>query len=133
MNRLRKLKWWLVAGFFLLLAMGLAALHYQSQMGLSVDRTTHAQVDILSLKTQLSVYWGMNGSLPTTEQGLGVLVTRPDTASSSWKQLLFEVPVDPWTRPYVYRRSGISKVSDFDLFSFGPDGIESHDDIRAER
>lgn len=39
------------------------------------------------------------------------------------------VPLDPWGRAYVYRNPG--KKRGFDLFSLGPDGEESTDDLVA--
>ena len=44
--------------------------------------------------------------------------------------MLAQVAVDPWERPYGYRASGSPKLDTFELFSLGPDGVASSDDIR---
>jgi general secretion pathway protein G len=38
--------------------------------------------------------------------------------------------MDPWGKPYVYRRPG--QHGDFDLLSFGPDGQEGGEDDSAD-
>ena len=79
--------------------------------------------DIQSISTQLKLYETMNYFLPSTEQGLEALVKRPTTEPQPkrWKQLLKEVPVDPWGMPYEYRYPGSHNGDSFDLFSTGPD------------
>jgi general secretion pathway protein G len=39
------------------------------------------------------------------------------------------LPQDPWGRPYQYRNPGTE--STYEIFSFGPDGVESKDDVIA--
>jgi general secretion pathway protein G len=39
------------------------------------------------------------------------------------------VPQDPWGRAYQYRNPGTAYA--YELFSFGPDGVESQDDVIA--
>jgi general secretion pathway protein G len=39
------------------------------------------------------------------------------------------LPVDPWKNPYQYRYPGTKNTDGYDVFSFGPDGVESADDI----
>ncbi|VAW18000.1 hypothetical protein MNBD_BACTEROID05-136, partial [hydrothermal vent metagenome] len=40
-----------------------------------------------------------------------------------------KIPTDPWGRKYVYVSPGTHNPEDFDLSSYGADGIESLDDI----
>jgi len=35
---------------------------------------------------------------------------------------------DPWNNKYVYRQPGKRNKESFDLYSFGPDGMEGGDD-----
>jgi general secretion pathway protein G len=96
-------------------------------------RDTVAQGDLIGLNTQLQLYKKLNGFFPTTEQGLEALVTRPQSPPipEHWIQQLSANIVDPWHHPYVYRFPNPKNPSTFDLFSLGPDGVESNDDIRA--
>ena len=73
-----------------------------------------------------------NGDYPTTEQGLSALLTKPTSppVSQNWKGPYVEqIPTDPWKRPYQYRNPSAHPPFDYDLFSLGPDGKESEDDI----
>jgi general secretion pathway protein G len=103
--------------------------------GLSVPRTKIAQADLIGLATQLRAYAVETGSFPTTEQGLEALVTRPiaPPIPAHWSPRLDRMIVDPWQHPYVYHFPSPTHSTDFDLFSLGPDGIESADDIRFPR
>jgi general secretion pathway protein G len=58
--------------------------------------------------------------MPDTQTGLRYLV---DSG-----QIPF-LPQDPWGRPYQYRNPGTEYV--YELFSLGPDGVESKDDVIA--
>lgn len=70
------------------------------------------------------------GSYPTTEQGLQALMTAPANAGNRWRgPYIDRIPNDPWGNPYQYRYPGVRKVGGFDLWSWGPDGVESADDI----
>ncbi|WP_168735207.1 type II secretion system protein GspG [Pseudothauera rhizosphaerae] len=57
-------------------------------------------------------------AMPTTADGLDALVA-DDT--------LAFVPPDPWGRPYQFRNPGTSSA--FEVYSLGPDGVQSSDDI----
>lgn len=91
-----------------------------------------ATADIAALTSALRMYSIKAGRLPTTEQGLKALVERPTVAPvpKRWAPQLgsHEDLMDPWERPYQYRYPGL-KGTEFDLFSMGPDGVESDDDI----
>ena len=98
---------------------------------LDIAKEQRARGDIATIGTQLRLYETLNMILPSTEQGINALVQRPVTEPmpSRWKQLLQEVPVDPWGMQYVYRYPGVRNPDSFDLFSTGPDKVESDDDI----
>ncbi len=86
--------------------------------------------DIQSISTQLKLYETMNYFLPSTQQGIQALVQRPtnEPVPKRWRQLLKEVPVDPWGMPYEYRYPGRRNTTSFDLFSSGPDRKPDTDD-----
>ena len=89
-----------------------------------------ARIEIKNIKSTLGFYKLDNFNLPSTEQGLEALVTKPSGSpepSARWKKQLDKVPVDPWGNPYQYLNPGTHE--DFDIFSFGPDGRKSDDDI----
>jgi len=98
---------------------------------IDVAKETRVESDIKAISTQLKTYEMSNYAPPTTEQGLLALVEPPTAAPEPrrWKKLLEELPKDPWGRDYVYRSPGVQNPAGFDLFSLGPDGVESADDI----
>lgn len=84
-----------------------------------------------SIDPALMAYRINMGRYPTTEQGLAALRTAPAGAGDRWKGPYLEAdPVDPWGNPYQYRYPGTRGSSKgYDVWSFGPDGVESADDI----
>ncbi|RVU83475.1 type II secretion system protein GspG [Leucothrix sargassi] len=89
-----------------------------------------ARTEIKRIKATLGFYKLENFNLPSTEQGLQALVTKPSgtpAPSARWKKQLDAVPVDPWGNPYQYLNPGTH--DDIDIFSYGPDGTKSDDDI----
>ncbi|QQL44818.1 type II secretion system major pseudopilin GspG [Sulfuriroseicoccus oceanibius] len=87
-----------------------------------------ARMAINKLNADLLTYEiNTGGYLPSTEQGLDALVTKP-SGVKRWKQVLKEVPLDPWKNPYQYRRQGRSDSSTYEIFSWGPDAKEGGDD-----
>lgn len=81
------------------------------------------RADIQAISTQLKLYESMNGYLPTTEQGLGALVTQPSSEPrpQRWYQLFKEIPKDPWGNNYIYLSPGRKNPTGYDLYSAGPD------------
>lgn len=73
-----------------------------------------------SMETPLTQYRIKFRRYPTSEEGLKVLI--PDYTSQ--KEF-----IDPWGKPYQYRNPGVKNPKGYDLWSFGPDGVESADDI----
>ena len=73
------------------------------------------------------------GNYPSTDEGLNALVKAPSGKETRWKgPYLEEVPLDPWQNPYQYRFPGAKNVNGargYDVWSLGPDGFESTDDI----
>jgi len=90
-----------------------------------------ARIQIKELEGALQMYAFDLGHYPTTAEGMDSLVRNPGNLDA-WKGPYLtksEMPNDPWGKPYVYRCPG--QHGDYDLFSFGPDGIESDDDAAS--
>jgi len=90
-----------------------------------------AEADLHTLETNLIRYKTKARFLPSQEQGLQALVERPTKAPlpRSWSQLLrLEAITDPWGNPYQYNKPAQRGGSAYDLYSFGPDGIENTED-----
>jgi len=87
-------------------------------------RIIAAKQDIASISQALKLYRLDNGRYPTTEQGIGALVTKPTTEPipNNWKTggYLERLPKDPWGHPYQYLNPGVR--GEVDIFSFGADG-----------
>jgi len=88
-----------------------------------------AQADLAEYKTALDRFYLDNGYYPTTDQGLNALVSAPTSgrvpANYESGGYIERIPKDPWGGNYFYQSDGNSYV----LKSFGPDGVESSDDI----
>jgi len=89
-----------------------------------------AGADIATISSQITTYEMNALRKPTTNQGLEALVNKPTTGQKSkrWVQLMKSVPLDPWQNPYQYRIPGKHNPTDYDLFSWGPDGQEGTED-----
>ena len=74
---------------------------------------------------------------PTTEQGLEALVRKPSTGLIPWNWPeggyldTPEVPQDPWGHAYRYISPG-QHNPDYDLKSFGADGLEGGEGYNAD-
>lgn len=70
------------------------------------------------------------GRYPTTAEGLAALRTAPSGVGDRWKGPYIEQDaIDPWMNPYQYRYPGTRNPDKYDIWSLGPDGVESGDDI----
>jgi len=128
MKRLRK-----SAGFTLLeimlvvsiivILLGVAVSRLGNTTGIA--KSVRIQADIQAIKSQLRTYEAMNGFLPTTEQGLQALVTKPDSdpVPQRWTQFFEQLPKDPYGSNYIYRNPGTKNPNSYDLFSPGPDRL----------
>ena len=98
-------------------------------------RIMAAKADIeANLSTALDMYELDNGQYPTTEQGLRALLEEPSSSPepNNWSGPYLKkkrIPKDPWGREYVYVSPGSHNQEEFDLSSYGSDGVESEDDI----
>ena len=70
---------------------------------------------------------------PTTEQGLSALISAPSDLANpgAWSGPYIEARAtsrDPWGNEYRYVSPGPRSGGEFDIWSFGPDGIDGTDD-----
>ena len=93
---------------------------YFSQLGKS--EVTIAKAQIEAFEKSLDTYRLDVGRYPTTEEGLGALLTAPATAGAKWNgpYLKKALPLDPWGHPFQYRAPGTK--SEFEILSLGRDG-----------
>jgi len=98
---------------------GYVAPRYFSQVGRSEVKAAQAQIN--AFEKALDTYRLDIGRYPTTEQGLAVLVTKPEN-EPKWNgpYLQKAVPLDPWGKPYQYKSPG--ERAEYEVFSFGKDG-----------
>ena len=115
----------------------LAALVGPRLMGRTDDaKVTDARVQIKNIETALKLYKLDNGSYPSTEQGLSALVDKPTVGviPKSYKEGGYleskNMPKDPWGNDYLYVSPG--EHGDYDLFSYGSDGVKGGDGKNAD-
>jgi general secretion pathway protein G len=85
-------------------------------------RVSVARQSIERLGAVFDLYRLDVGSYPTSEQGLQALVTRP-TDAINWAGPYIQngqLPMDPWTHPYIYRQPATRSGHEYDLCSTGP-------------
>jgi general secretion pathway protein G len=85
-------------------------------------RTDTARLQLDQLSTALDLYRVDIRRLPTNEEGLRALLEKPDGVEN-WRGPYLkksQAIVDPWGRPFIYRRPG--EHGEYDLSSFGADG-----------
>jgi len=94
-------------------------------------RIEKAKHDITSLEGALNIYKLDNYQYPSTDQGLEALVQKPSGSPQprNYKKggYIKKLNKDPWGQEYLYLSPGTH--SDIDIFSLGPDGQQSEDDI----
>lgn len=88
------------------------------------DTTARSQIEMLG--AALDAYRLDNARYPTSAQGLGALWEAPsgEPRPVNWRgpYLRKPVPLDPWSRPYVYVSPGRANPTGYDLSSLGADG-----------
>ncbi|WP_440867953.1 type II secretion system major pseudopilin GspG [Symbiopectobacterium purcellii] len=89
-----------------------------------------AKADISMLESSLEMYHLDNNRYPATEQGLQVLVKKPEddphAAHYSEGGYIKRLPKDPWGNDYQLLNPG--QHGSIDVYSFGPDGREDTED-----
>jgi general secretion pathway protein G len=98
------------------------------KVGSSKQKAAKAQISMLG--TALDAYRLDMGRYPSAEEGLDGLRKSPGQGFWDGPYLSKDVPLDPWSRPYVYRAPG--EHGDYDLYSLGGDGQEGGDGENAD-
>lgn len=89
---------------------------------LGTAKSETARTQVANLVSAVELYYLDVGQYPSAETGLSALVDRPAN-QPRWRGPYIKKSsalVDPWDRPYRYRRPG--EQGDFDIFSLGRDG-----------
>lgn len=84
-------------------------------------RVEKARLDIKGFEQGLDLYKLKKGRYPNTSEGLGVLFSSGILKGQLGK--------DPWDRDYVYLSPGQRNPKGYDIISYGPDGVQSEDDV----
>ena len=97
-------------------------------------RAVAAKQDLAVISQALKLYRLDNQRYPSAEQGLGALVTKPESAPlpSNWKPggYLERLPKDPWGNAYVYVNPGLH--GEIDVLSLGADGKPGGEGLDAD-
>jgi general secretion pathway protein G len=98
---------------------------------IDIAKEQRVESDVKAISIQLRAYEMQNLRKPSSQQGLKALVEMPtsDPKPRKWRKLMEEIPLDPWGQEYRYNNPGKFKKDGYDLYSLGPDGVESDDDI----
>jgi general secretion pathway protein G len=83
-----------------------------------------AKIQISNISAALDLYRLSNGAYPSEQQGLKVLVEKPEGATNWDGPYLTRADgiIDPWDRPFVYKLPG--QHGAYDILSLGADGKE---------
>lgn len=91
-----------------------------------------ARIQIKEIDGALQLFSFDMGRFPSSSEGLEALIRNPGNIEA-WRGPYLnkaELPKDPWGKAYVYRSPGLH--GDYDLFSFGPDGVEGGEGENAD-
>ena len=94
---------------------------------------TNAKGQISRIDQALQFYKLDNKRFPNTDQGLDALVNQPTAAPVPKNYdpagyIKRDALMDPWDEPFQYRRPGEHNPYTYDIWSYGPDGVEGGDD-----
>ncbi len=96
---------------------------YMMSNNVDIAKDARIETDLQTFKTALTSYDATVGYLPTTEQGLKVLVSPPQPKPRNWKALFDKMPFDPYGQEYHYLQPGVHNPNSYDLCSAGKDRI----------
>jgi general secretion pathway protein G len=85
--------------------------------------------DMANIGVALKLYRLHNDRFPSTDEGLGALMSKPASARNWRGPYLEKRPLDPWKRLYQYRYPGRNNIVGFDIWSLGPDESTPDDDV----
>ncbi|HEY8746635.1 MAG TPA: type II secretion system protein GspG [Tepidisphaeraceae bacterium] len=83
-----------------------------------IIKTSTVKNDIKSLDAALGNFEVDCGRLPSTDEDLAALVTKPTANAGAWKgPYVSRLPVDPWGARYVYEYPGQHNPGGYDLYA----------------
>ncbi|MCK4462841.1 MAG: type II secretion system major pseudopilin GspG [Candidatus Omnitrophica bacterium] len=89
-------------------------------------RIAAAKADIeLNIGSALDLYELDNGDYP---DNLDALLSEPQDAPNWRGPYLKKRPIDPWGNKYIYKRPSDHELVDYDLYSYGRNGVEGGGD-----
>ncbi len=95
-----------------------------------------ARTNVAALTNALEQYSLDMYDYPTEAQGLEALVTEPTDANTagSYRKggYISKLPLDPWGRPFIYKRPAEKSDKPYDLYSLGADGQEGGEEENAD-
>ena len=105
----------------------LAALSYETMSRRANKKAAESQIGLF--KTPIQMYQMAIASYPPSLEALrSAPGDLPNPAKWDGPYLDSPVPLDPWDRPYQYVFPGTHNPDGYDLWSFGPDGVNGTED-----
>ncbi len=90
-------------------------------------RIVSAKTAIRAIENSMDLYRMDNFQYPSTSDGINALIAKPSSASDNWSPSFKKEPKDPWGKPFKYTNPGTH--GEIDIYSLGPDGVPSDDDV----
>ncbi|MCR9096780.1 MAG: type II secretion system major pseudopilin GspG [bacterium] len=93
----------------------------------------NAQGQISRIDQALQFYKLDNKRFPNSDRGLDALVNKPSAAPVPKNYdpagyIKRDALLDPWDAPFQYRQPGEHNPYTYDIWSYGPDGVEGGED-----
>jgi general secretion pathway protein G len=106
---------------------------YFGEIGKSQTQVAAAQIE--SFSQALDQFRVDTNHYPTTAEGLASLYAAPGSNSEpAWNgpYLKKAIPPDPWGNAYVYTNPSVTPGKDYDLISYGADGVVGGTGVNAD-
>ena len=100
-----------------------------------VKRERVADTKAILTKTNVALLNFMKdtGRLPTTDEGIDALLYKRENLPDWHGPYLDKFPIDGWANPLFFVNPSPTRPGGYDLYSFGPDGIDgTADDIHKD-
>jgi len=100
-------------------------------------KVSAAKVQIKSMESALDGFKLDNGFYPSTEQGLGALIKKPEVGRipEKWAEGGYlkpaRIPKDPWGKDYQYFSPG-NEGREYEIISYGADGEQGGEGKNAD-
>ena len=104
---------------------GAVAVNVMGQLGEAKIR--QANNDVRQISDQVDAFRALRGRYPSTEEGLGVLISERFLKANKDGTLK-----DPWDKEYVYLHPGQAHPDAFDVKTYGADGQPGGDGENAD-